>query len=523
MFISLPIIRTGTTGRKKYPALPIAAIVATAIFALVAWAGVGNAAATSGVWQPLQHRLCTVGQPCFAATTMLLLTDGSVMIHEACGSRWFRLTPDIDGSYINGTWSQLASLPDQYRPLYYASAVLPDGRVIINGGEYNNTGASCAPVWTSKGAIYDPLTNAWETVAPPGGWSTIGDAQSVVLATGQYMLANCCTRQQALLDAQTLTWTPTGTNKADINDEEGWTLLPDTTVLTVDANRPSDLTYSERYLPSSGSWISAGSTIVKLDDTNADNSGSHEMGPQVLRPDGTVFAAGATGNTSLYSPPRNINATGKWVPGPTFPSVPGEGQLDVADGAAALLPDGNVLVGASPGVFRSPTHFFEFDGASLTQVADPPGASSQPSFVQRMLVLPTGQVLLTSTGSDIEVYSPAGKFKEPWRPTIEQGPFELVRGQTYQIYGRLFNGRSQGSAYGDDYQGPTNYPMVRVTNLATGHVFYCRTFNPSSMGVGNDGRVFTNFTVPTGTEFGDSQIEVVTNGIPSRPKAAVVS
>jgi hypothetical protein len=90
------------------------------------------------------------------------------------------------------------------------------------------------------------------------------------------------------------------------------------------------------------------------------------------------------------------------------------------------------------------------------------------------------------------------------------------------VYGRLFNGRSGGSAYGDDYQAVTNYPLVRITNLATGHVFYCRTFNSESITPTNDGRVRTNFTVPSDIELGDSQVEVVTNGIPSRAKAASV-
>jgi hypothetical protein len=44
------------------------------------------------------------------------------------------------------------------------------------------------------------------------------------------MLASCCTKQQAILDLTTMTWTPTGSNKADINDEEGWTLLADGSV-----------------------------------------------------------------------------------------------------------------------------------------------------------------------------------------------------------------------------------------------------------------------------------------------------
>jgi hypothetical protein len=475
-------------------------------------------ATISGTWHPLNNPLCTDGQPCFSPSVPLLLTDGTVIVHEQCGSRWFRLTPDIYGSYVNGTWSPLASLPAGYQPLYFASAALPDGRVIINGGEYN----SCIPVWTNKGAIYDPLSNVWTPVAPPSGWSTIGDAQSVVLTDGRYMLANCCTKQQAILDLTTMGWTPTGSNKADINDEEGWTLLPDGSVLTVDTNNTADLTHSEKYV--AGNWISAGSTIVKLDDTNANNSGSHEMGPQVLRPDGTVFAAGATGATSIYHlpPPGNITMPGFWTPGPSFPDVSGVGQFDVADGPAALLTDGNVLVAASPGVFQRPTRFFEFDGSTLTRVADPPNAQNQSSYYGNLLVLPTGEILFTNFSSDIEIYSAAGTFKEPWRPTIEQGPFTLVHGQTYQIHGRLFNGRSAGNAYGDDYQAATNYPLVRISNLATGHVFYCRTFNPSAISVTNDGRVYTNFTVPPGIELGDSQIEVVANGIPSKPKAASV-
>jgi len=118
------------------------------------------------------------------AKSRLLLTDGTVIINEQCSSQWFQLTPDINGSYRNGSWSQIVSLPTGYAPLYFASQVLPDGRVIINGGEYN----SCVAVWTTQGAIYDPLGNAWTSVAPPSGWTTIGDAQSIILPNGQYML-----------------------------------------------------------------------------------------------------------------------------------------------------------------------------------------------------------------------------------------------------------------------------------------------------------------------------------------------
>lgn len=71
------------------------------------------------------------------ALVEFLLTDGTVMMQGNGDSVWYKLTPDNTGSYVNGTWSQLASLPPTYEPLYFASAVLADGRLVISGGEYN--------------------------------------------------------------------------------------------------------------------------------------------------------------------------------------------------------------------------------------------------------------------------------------------------------------------------------------------------------------------------------------------------
>src|SRR2546429_7481974 len=93
----------------------------------------------------------------------ILLTDGTVMLADNGCQDWWKLTPDEFGSYVNGTWTQLASLPDDYSPLYHSSAVLPDGRVIIEGGEYN----FLIFALTDKGAIYDPLADIWTPVAPP--------------------------------------------------------------------------------------------------------------------------------------------------------------------------------------------------------------------------------------------------------------------------------------------------------------------------------------------------------------------
>ena len=115
----------------------------------------------------LDYTDCGPGSP-------LLLTDGTVMLADNGCQDWWKLTPDEFGSYVNGTWTQLASLPDGYSPLYHASAVLPDGRVIIEGGEYNFSNGVFHAVWTDQGAIYDPLANTWTLVAPPPFFGGLG-------------------------------------------------------------------------------------------------------------------------------------------------------------------------------------------------------------------------------------------------------------------------------------------------------------------------------------------------------------
>ncbi|MGB8771647.1 MAG: hypothetical protein WCC92_18690 [Candidatus Korobacteraceae bacterium] len=469
--------------------------------ALVLFAAAGMVSAQS--WRPLTN------QPSFTAGAALLLTDGTVMVHHEDPndgfSDWWKLSPDINGNYVDGSWSQLASLPSNYGPLFFASAVLPDGRVIVEGGEQN----FAQYVWTNQGAIYDPQTNVWTLVNPPSGWTSIGDASSVILNNGTFMLANCCTTQQALLNPTTLTWTSTGSGKFDENDEEGWNLLPSGKVLTVDAyvnHFIQNGTNSEIYDPTSGSWSSAGSTIVQLWDSH----GSNEVGPAMLRPDGTVFATGANGagagHTSIY----NTN-TGIWTPGPDFPD-----GLDIADGPAALLPDGNVLLSASPGIFQNGTVFFEWDGTNLIPVPATPNSPNNSSWYGRMLVLPTGQVLYTDGSQDVEIYTPSGSANPNWAPTVSLFTASLQRGTSVLLYGTKFNGLSQANAYGDDAQMATNYPIVKLTNESTRHVIYARTHDHSTMAVGYTGPTYTHVDLPPNMERGLTLLQVIANGIASQ-------
>ena len=60
-----------------------------------------------------------VHQPNNGAGVSYLMTDGTVLTQGGSDSDWWKLTPDNRGSYVNGTWTQVASLPAGYVPLYF--------------------------------------------------------------------------------------------------------------------------------------------------------------------------------------------------------------------------------------------------------------------------------------------------------------------------------------------------------------------------------------------------------------------
>jgi len=463
-----------------------------------------------------------VHQPPNGAGIGFLLTDGTVLFQGNSSSTWWKLTPDNTGSYLNGTWSQMASLPSGYSLLYFAAAVLADGRLVIIGGEYNFGTFTL----TNLGAIYDPIANTWTSLAPPPGWDFIGDSPSVVLPDGRFVVGDKIDKRVAALDPTTLTWTPltglSGTvlGKRDFNSEEGWTLLPDGSVLTCDVQAAPHAEKLVNVGPTRGisqyAWLSAGNTVVDLHSPPKEgcipygNQGQYcyyppgEIGPAVLRPNGTVFATGShstagPGHTAIYTPPVRPTDPGTWTAGPDFPNS------DYADDSyAVLLPNGNVLVlGAG--------RLYEFDGTNFVPTLSATGS---------LIVLPTGQVCVAGG----RLYTPSNTTYSPsWAPMITNCPTTVSRGSSYQIFGKQFNGLSQAAAFGDEDETATNYPLVRITNQSSGHVFYARTHGHSTMGVATGNTIVsTHFDVPSGMETGASSLVVVANGIPSQPVAITV-
>src|SRR5271170_8120821 len=122
---------------------------------IVLLAGLMSASlASAQKWQDLTN------PPSFQTDTALLLTDGRVMVHEYNTPNWWALQPDNSGSYLNGTWKKLGSMPSDYAPLYFASQVLPDGVFMMGMGGFSSTKVNAffnpkSLKWTLKGTGKD--------------------------------------------------------------------------------------------------------------------------------------------------------------------------------------------------------------------------------------------------------------------------------------------------------------------------------------------------------------------------------
>ena len=496
-----------------------------------------DSASSSSPWTALKN-----APPFGTPGTMLLESDGTVLVHNEPDNnttggtnQWWKLTPAANGSYVNGTWSQIASMPSDYAPLYFGSAILPDGRMIVEGGEYNGDNA----VWSDQGEIYNPVTNTWKSVAPPKGWTSMGDAASEVLDNGTFMLQQPCqncasggafTVDDALLNAKTLTWKVLpATGKVDPNDEEGWTLEPNGKVLTIDVWAPGG---TELFSPKTDTWSFAGDPAAGGSPINP--WPVVEIGPQAELPGGNVFVVGAGSSTQEPPTPCTTDVatdtalynykSGAWTAGPTIPAI-GRQEMDATDGPSSTLPDGNVLFDASACVYNAPTHFFLYNAGAntISQIPDVPNAPNDTSFATRFLALPNGQALFDDGSNQMLVYAASGTPKSSWRPSISQiSSTSLAPGSSYALAGKQLAGLDQGAAYGDDVQDNTNFPLVRITNSATGAVTYARTTNWSSVSIAPGAKSSTQFTLPAGTPAGKSTLVVVANGIASPPVTVTV-
>lgn len=464
-----------------------------------------------GTWVP-------VSAPCpaYADGVSLLLTDGTVMVKVCNGgvdtveNMWAKLTPDAHGSYANGTWTMMNRM--NKTRLFCSSQMLKDSRLYIAGGEYG-TG-------DRNGETYNPLTDTWTMAGPLPSGSALAllqmyDGNSVMLPDGQ-VLQNCVlptSTDNVIFNPATNSYSvaPSCLGGAD---EAAWLMLPDNSVLFIDIYSQQ----SERYIPALNTWLRDDTLPVLLYDVFG-----YELGAGFVLPDGRAFFIGSTPYTAYYTPSGDTS-NGTWAAGPTIPD-----SLGAVDAAAAMMPNGKILCALSNQAihdteFLTPAWFYEFDYSAntFTEVsACADGDSMNIRCSQTgMLDLPDGNILVSVQNSNqYYIYVPGGTPVASGVPVVSN--ITMISCDTFMATGTLFNGISQGAAYGDDWQMPTNYPIIRLENYDSvlgNMVHYTRTFNWNSTGIMTGSMPDTTyFTLPPGLPYDTYNLVLVANGIASAP------
>jgi hypothetical protein len=497
-------MKPGTRHRKVPPIRRWTALAFTSVGLLVSWQ-----AAAVGSWIPLDTKM-----PGTNAGHMLLLSDATVMVQQGVSSNWWRLTPGSSGGYTNGTWAPLSPMSTSRK--FYSSDVLPDGRVFVAGGEHNNL------ILTNIGEIYNPLNDSW-TPTKSAGDVDFSDSGSVVLRDGNVLVhpigRGSYNPNVTLIYNPTLdTWAHNPPSSLADLSETSWVKLPDDSILTVnDSSRTS-----ERYIPSLNQWIKDANVPVNIYSNN-------ESGAAFLLPDTRAFFLGASGHTALYTPSGTTNL-GAWVAGPDIP----EGHF-ADDSPAAMMANGRILcivgTNAPNGGSTNSLFFYEYDySIGATGAFQPTSSPRDPmvgsslkadSYDLSLLDLPDGTVLFSKGNGTpdpaglLYVYQPDTPPLASGKPTVDSVTWN--KDGSLHLTGKLFNGISEGSAFGDDAQEASNYPIVRLTDGAS-KVTYGRTYNWSSTGVMTDSKIVTTeakVDAAVANSTGNYSLQVIANGIAS--------
>jgi len=469
-------------------------------------------------WTPLTNLM----PPGTFGGTMLLLTDGTVMVsNQVNGSYdvWLKLTPDSHGSYINGTWTTLASMSIQR--LYFASVILPSGKLWVLGGEYSAAhGLGISANFNRTGEIYDPVANSWSAITSYPN-ASFGDDPAALLPNGKIIAGDISTNQPQIYDIASNTWAA-GPHKVynDRSDEESWAKRGDGKVMVYDlfmAVNDGTHGFAEVYDPTANTWAS----VTPFDGTANGTLGvlsssalGFEMGPLLRLQDGRMFQLGANQHTALYTPGTNT-----WAAGPDI--IHNGTNFGADDAPGVVMPNGHVLFTADEGpsisTFSPPTQVFDFDPVAGTisdaSPAFPVSLASTPAFVTRMLMLPNGQVLFNFNSNQLYVYTPNGTASPALRPIINNVAYN--GGGVFTLTGSQLNGQSAGSAYGDDVGTDENFPVIRLIQGTT--QVYCKTSNWSATGVDGSGSQTVNFTLGGGVQPGNYYLVVSGAGIQSNP------
>jgi len=361
----------------------------------------------------------------------------------------------------------------------------------------------------SYAEVYNPTSGTWSSISPSDGSATgsipqlsgvsIGYELGPILRLqdGRVLLIGA-TQHTALYNPSTNNWAagpdtsgvlsnsanPGGTAAPFGADDAPAAILPNGHVIFAADAGPAALT--------TGANTTSGSNVI----TGISSTATLQTGWGVAQ---------ANNGTNVI--PANT----------TIQSVDSATQIHITNNAQATTTGTSLLFG---GTFSPPTQLFDFNPSTNTISPVSPAISDSfltttSSYVTRMLVLPTGQLLFGDATTQMYIYTPDGTPPANLRPTVNSITYN--GGGSFTLTGKQLNGQSAGSAYGDDVQQDENYPIVRMVS-STGKVFYARTTNWSSVDVAGGTALQTvNFTLNPSLTAGNYALIVSGAGISSFP------
>ncbi|HEX5745266.1 MAG TPA: kelch repeat-containing protein [Archangium sp.] len=252
--------------------------------------------------------------------TATLLPDGRVLV---MGGEDKPSTAELYDP-ATGTWR--AAAPIREGRIKHTATLLPNGRVLVAGGE-NASGTRHA-----SAEVYDPATNTWTTT---GNLNTARGAHTAtLLKDGRVLVAggeNTSTQRLAsaeVYDPTTGTWRFTGV-MGTLRYDHSATLLKDGRVLVAGGNRIEDTSGSaELYDPATGTW----QATSRMEQPRRDHTATLLDTGHVLVTGGYHEAVGILTGAELYDP-----HLASWNRVASL-------QVDREHHDAALLNDGRLLI-----------------------------------------------------------------------------------------------------------------------------------------------------------------------------------
>lgn len=268
-------------------------------------------------------------------------------------------------------WTALTPLPEARGG--HTSSLLPDGRVLVVGGQVGSS-------YTASTAIYRPATNTWTT----GPAMSVPRVQHVavplrdgrVLVAGGQSVEGGSLASAEIYDPSSNTWSTTG-SLATARRVHTAVLMADGRVLVNGGHNDginAPLASAERFDPASGTWTAL-----------PDMSNTRHSGASLLLPGGVVLATGGfSGHVDRYLPSANT-----WLGTSVFPA-------GLIAHSLTLLGNGKVwLAGGYSGVQQFASHVYD----PATNLWTPGPSLPLRRAGHQAALLPGGDVLLIGGNS----------------------------------------------------------------------------------------------------------------------------